>query len=299
MFNGLYTALITPFKKDFSLDEEGLIELIDEQLKAKVEGIVLLGTTSESPTLTLEESKRILEIATHHVQKCLKIIVGVGENGTQKTLDKLSWVQKYPIDAVMAVSPYYNKPTQEGLFYHFRALAEQSHLPIMLYNHPGRTGVHLHVNTLEKLLDYPLIMGLKETYLEKEHLKRLFSLKEQKRSDFSLLCGCDDFLFNWMQIGGNGSVCVTSNFCPQEMEYFISLCLEKKWDMAQKLFDQLKELIDFTSIESNPIPIKALLKVHHKPSGPLRLPMTSLHPQHANKLKEVLDTFNEEFACHS
>ncbi len=295
---GLYTAMVTPFLHEM-VDENGLIELIHEQLAAQVEGLVFLGTTGEAPTLTEKESKRIVEIAIQEVQGATPIIVGTGTNCTMTTIEKTKLAEDLGADIALVISPYYNCPTQSGLLRHFEQLLDQTNLPILLYNHPKRTGVNLELPTLLELAKHEKILGLKEANSDPKHLNALFKSFKTFEGNFSLLCGCDERIYDWMTQGMKGSVSVISNACPLPIKNMISLLLQDKHGEAKNLFDQWSALIDFCSIETNPIPIKTLLNELGLPSGEPRLPLVPLSEYHRIQLKEAIKQSPLDLICKS
>lgn len=292
---GLYTAMITPFTQG-KLDEEGLVRLIHRQLEAKVDGLVFLGTTAESPTLTEKEAQRVLEIAVKEVKGATCLIVGTGTNCTQTTIDKTNKAMDLGADMALIISPYYNCPTQNGLLKHFEHILEKTNLPLILYNHPKRTGVHLELTTLIELSKHEKIRGLKETYGDKKHLDLLFQTFKE-HAYFTLLSGCDEEIYDWMSRGMRGVISVLSNAYPKALKALVQALLKKEAFQAKELFDRALPFIDFCRLETNPIPIKALLNGLGLPAGSPRLPLCDLSEDHYKILEEILETSSLEPVC--
>ncbi len=215
MLKGIYTALITPFQNNGSLDKEGLRKNLHDQLKSGIHGLTLLGTTAETPTLTQQEQEEILSIALEECQGKIPLMVGTGSNSTDKTIAQTKWAESMGADSALIVTPYYNKPTQEGIYRHYVAIAEATSLPFYLYNIPGRTGVAIQPNTLQRLAQIPTCIGIKES------TGNILSVGEMRqvvdREDFAILSGDDVLLLPFLTLGGDGGISVTSNIAPEPM----------------------------------------------------------------------------------
>jgi 4-hydroxy-tetrahydrodipicolinate synthase len=287
-FKGLYTALITPFTDDDELDEDGLNILLQNQLNSQVDGIVILGTTGEAPTLAENEKKQIIDITK---KKCLgkaSLIIGTGCYSTRRTIENMLKAENAGADAALVVTPYYNCPTQEGLYLHFKAIAEASNLPIILYNIPGRTGQNIHLDTLKKLLDIPSIKGIKEASGNILQINDVIRLVKSIRPDFSVLSGDDALTLPLMALGGDGVISVVSNIFPSEVKDLIHAMNIENLTMAREIHSDLMPYIKMAFLETNPIPIKAMHKLLKMPSGKCRLPLSELCEEHRKKIEADL-----------
>lgn len=273
-FEGLYTALITPFKEDGSLDEEGFRLLVKRQVRAKVDGILVLGSTGESPTLSEAEGECLISIAREESQGKTALIVGVGTNSTALSIAKAKKAQGLGADGLMVVNPYYNRPTQEGLYCHFHEVAKETDLPIILYNHPGRTGVNIKLDTLKKLSEIENIVAVKDCSGSiQQVIEYCYAFKE---SHFSLLTGCDPDTLAVMAVGGRGVLSVVSNLVPEQMVEFVNTIRKGDLKKARELHYRLMPIYRAAELESNPIPIKYMMKRAGLPAGDGRLPLTPL-----------------------
>ncbi len=290
-FTGLYTALITPFKRDGSLDEEGLLLLIQRQLQADVDGIVILGTTGEAPTLTDQEKKRVIQLARAAWPK-KSLVVGTGTYSTRETIRNTQEAKDLGADCALLVSPYYNKPTQEGLYLHFKAVANAVNIPILLYNIAYRTGVSQHLETILKLAEIENICGIKETSPHLNATSHLIWESKKRRPGFVVLSGDDELNFPIIALGGDGAVSVISNLFPEKVSEMINLALGNQISLAREIHYQLLALCRGASLETNPIPIKAALQSCGLPSGNPRLPLTPLAEMHRLELLKILDTMD-------
>ncbi len=282
---GLYTALITPFDPNGSVDLAGLRQNIEEQIAAHVAGIVLIGSTGEATTLTSDEEKEMIKVAAEVIDSRATFVVGIGSPSTQQCLKKLEVATTQGADAVLVLSPYCNKPTQEGLYHHFQALANAKQAPIVIYNHPGRCGVSVALDTLRRLLPHSNIVGFKDSsgdlgyYME---LSRLF------RNELQIFSGDDAFAYSHLGLGASGLFSVASNLFPHVMAKLVALVMERRFDEALSLHYKLLPLFNALNSETNPIPIKKGMELLGKPSGAPRLPLTPLSPSHTSTLEKLL-----------
>ncbi len=298
MIKGTKTALITPFLDDGSLDEKGLEKLIGMQNEGKVDGIVLLGTTGEAPTLTTEERERAIRIAKANIAPSLSLWIGTGSNCTQKTIEETKRAQQLGADGALIVTPYYNKPTQEGLYAHYAAIARATELPIILYNVPGRCSVTLSVSTIVKLAKIPTICGIKEASGNLLQMMDLIEAITPNRSDFAILSGDDALTLPLMAVGGHGIVSVVSNLVPEDVSELVQACFKGNFEEAKKIHYRLLPLFRAAFIETNPIPIKTLMRFAHLPSGPCRLPLSTLEPENERKLRHLYETLKLPLLAH-
>jgi len=287
MFTGVFTAIVTPFK-DGKVDEKTFKELIRFGIEQGVSGIVPCGTTGESPTLSHDEHKRVVELTVSEVSGQVKVIAGTGSNSTEEAIDLTQHAKSVGADAVLLVSPYYNKPTQEGLYQHFKKIAEVVDIPIILYNIAGRTAVNIENATVKRLSEIPNIVGVKEAsgnILQMSEVIRLCG------PDFDVLSGDDQMTFPLMALGGKGVISVVSNIIPNKMCSLVRLMLEGKVAEARAIHFEIYELCQAMFIETNPIPVKAVLGLMGKLTPEYRLPLCPPAEANLEKLKGILDKY--------
>ncbi len=286
---GAMTALITPFKNG-NIDEAKYAELIKRQIDNGIDVVVPVGTTGESATLSHDEHKRCIEIA---VEVCkgtdTKVMAGAGSNSTAEAIDLASFAQKAGADAILSVAPYYNKPTQEGLYRHYKAIVESVDIPVLLYNVPGRTGVDIKPETIFRLFDeVPNIYGVKEATGSIERTVELLA----KRPELYVISGDDAINYPIIANGGMGVISVTANLLPDRMSMLVHAGLAGQFDTAKMINDELFELNKVLFIESNPIPIKAAMYI----AGLLdtleyRLPLVEPSKENMKKIEAVLQKY--------
>jgi 4-hydroxy-tetrahydrodipicolinate synthase len=287
MFKGVFTAIITPFKEDGSLDEECLKKLIDFNIESGVSGIVPCGTTGESPTLSHDEHDRVIELTVKHVNKRVPVIAGTGSNSTAEAIRLTKHAEEAGADACLLVNPYYNKPTQEGLYRHFKAIADAVKIPCIVYNIKGRTAVNVETPTLMRLIkDCNNIVAVKEASGNINQMKEVIA---QRPEGFSVLSGDDNITLELIKAGGNGVISVASNIVPDRMVAMVKAALDGNFDEAEKLNNVLAPLFEAEFIETNPIPMKAALAMKGMCEEVYRLPMCELRPENKEKLKKVLE----------
>jgi len=285
---GAMTALITPFKNG-KVDEETYASLIQRQIDNGIDWVVPVGTTGESATLTHEEHKACIEIAVDVCKNSTtKVLAGAGSNSTHEAIDLAKFAQKKGADAILSVSPYYNKPTQEGLYAHYKALASSIEIPLVLYNVPGRTCSNIEVDTAIRLFkDVENIIAIKEATGKIENVVALCS-----KSDISILSGDDAINYPIMASGGSGCVSVTSNLLPNRIAELIHSALKGDFDTSRAINEELYELNKILFIQSNPIPIKyAMYEAGLIPTLEYRLPLCSPNEESAKKIREVLKKY--------
>ncbi len=287
MFTGLLTALITPFTPSASsIDWDALLHLIDIQLDAQVDGIVLLGTTGEAPTISYQEKEKMLEMLIHYVKGRGKVIIGTGTNCTKTTIKYSQMAETFGADALLVVNPYYNKPTQKGLYEHFLAIADAVRIPVILYNIPGRTAINLSLDTIEALSQHPNISGIKEASGDIGQITRICETFKQ-RTDFTVLSGDDAITDRLIRLGGDGVVSVVSNILPHDMKQWVQALLDGEDHLANTLrSSKLERFFEACCIETNPIPIKTLMAAQGLCNESFRLPMTTMHPENKHRLFE-------------
>ena len=288
VFRGTATAIITPFKKDGSIDEPALRRFVDFQIKGGVEALVPLGTTGEYPTLTLQEQQRVIEIVIEQAKKRVKIFAGAGSNNTAEVIEKTRFVKHAGADAALVVGPYYNKPTQNGYFQHFMAIADAVDIPLIIYNVPGRTSGNIEAATLLRMAEeIPNVVMVKEASC---NMAQIMEIARNKPKNFSLLSGDDALAYSIIALGGDGCISVVSNEVPKEYSHLMRLCLKGKWNEALQLHYRLLPLMDVNFIESSPIPVKTALAMMGLIEESFRLPMVPITEPNRVKVKKVLES---------
>lgn len=288
MFSGCYTAIVTPFKATGvkpEVDYEAYIKLVEMQNQGRVAGVVACGTTGESPVLSHEEHNRVIEITVEHCKS--QVIAGTGSNCTWEAIEMTKHAEDVGAHATLQVCPYYNKPSQEGLFRHFSAIAEAVDMPIILYNIPGRTSREIAPETMAKLKEeYSNIIGVKEASGREEVWKKI---KELCGDDFLILSGNDSDTYQLMKdFSAKGVVSVASNIIPEKMQEFVELGLRGDFDKMKEEHNKLKPLFDVLFIDTNPIPVKEAMRMLNMPAGGFRLPLCETSEENRQKIREVL-----------
>jgi len=286
-FRGIFTALVTPFRGD-QLDEEGLAQNIRAQIKAGITGIVLLGTTGETPTLTEEEQEKIIRIGVREAKNKTLVIVGTASNSTQETIALTKKAKELGADAALIVAPYYNKPTQEGLFLHYEAIATQVDIPILVYNIQGRTGVNIETATLLRIAALPNIVGVKEASGNIGQIADVIQIVKGRYPSFSVLSGDDAVALPLIALGGDGLISVASNLMPERVVALIDAALDGRFDDSRKIHEDLLPFFRLQFVETNPIPIKEAMQLCGLPAGNCRLPLCGLQQKNREKLAELL-----------
>ena len=270
MFKGAHTALITPFKGG-QIDEESFRSFIDFQISEGIHGLVPVGTTGESPTLSHEEHKLAVELCVQQADKRVPIIAGTGSNNTEEAIDLTRHAESAGADAALVVTPYYNKPTQKGLYSHFEAISKSTKLPIIIYNIPGRSIVDMSNETMKSLFKIENIVGVKDAT---SNIHRVYESKTVIGENFNQLTGDDATTLAFMTYGGHGSISVTSNIAPKLCSKFMQLCLSKDFAEAAKINDKLMPLHHALFVESSPGPVKYAASKLGLCGEEIRLPLT-------------------------
>jgi 4-hydroxy-tetrahydrodipicolinate synthase len=284
-FRGTYTAIVTPFK-DGALDEAALERVVKLQIKAGVDGIVPVGTTGESPTLDYEEHIRVIELAVKFAAGKIKVMAGTGGNSTKEAIYLTTAAEQAGADASLQVAPYYNKPTQEGLFQHFHAIARSTKLPIVLYSIPGRCGIEIGVDTVNRLAhDSVNIVGIKEAG---GNADRVSQLRAALGPDFCILSGDDSLTLPFMAVGAQGVVSVASNVIPREVAQMVRAFAEGKISLAQKMHAKYYPVFKDLFIETNPVPVKAALAMMGVVQEEYRLPLVPMSAKNRDTLRNTL-----------
>ena len=285
MFEGSFVALVTPFKDDESLDEAKLKELIEFQIDGGTHGIVPCGTTGESPSLSEEEHDRVIELTVETVNGRVPIIAGTGSNSTTRTLRATEHAKAAGADAALIVTPYYNKPNQQGLYAHYMKIADNVDIPIVIYNVPGRCGTDILSDTVAQLAEHPNIVGLKEATGE---LKRASEVVSMCPDDFVVLSGDDINTLPILSVGGKGVISVVANIDPADIAETCNAFKAGNIELARKLHYKTMQLAVDLFIETNPIPAKTALMLMGKLNGKLRLPLAPLTPANQETLRQTL-----------
>ncbi len=285
-FAGTGVAIITPFKKDLSIDFEGLEKQIEHLIANGVNYLVVLGTTGESVTQTESEKEELVKFIIEKVNKRIPIVLGIGGNNTQALVNKIKKTDFSQIDAVLSVAPYYNKPTQEGLYQHFKAIAEACPVDIILYNVPGRTCSNINAETTVRLArDFNNIVAIKEASGD---FSQVMNIITDKPKDFIVVSGDDAITLPLMSVGVSGVISVVANGFPKEFSNMVQLALNNKFNEAEEIHYKLLELINYLFVEGNPAGIKATLEILGIIENNLRLPLVPVSKQTYEKLDELI-----------
>jgi 4-hydroxy-tetrahydrodipicolinate synthase len=284
MFQGSIVAIVTPFKKG-KVDEEALGDLIEWHIAQGTNGIVPCGTTGESATLDYKEHYRVIEITVKTVNKRVPVIAGTGANATDETIMITKQAKKLGASAALLVSPYYNKPTQEGLYRHYKAVAESVDLPIVLYNVPGRTAVNILPSTVARLAEIDNIVAIKEATGDMKQVSEVIRLCGNR---ITVISGDDFTTLPLLALGGKGVISVSANVAPKDVSMMCSLWLKGQYDRARAIHYKLEPLNTAMFIETNPIPVKTALAMMGKIHEEFRLPLCEMYPANKDKLRKVL-----------
>ncbi|MGO8942361.1 MAG: 4-hydroxy-tetrahydrodipicolinate synthase [Syntrophobacteraceae bacterium] len=286
MIGGAIVAIVTPFRGG-EVDEAGLRELIEFQIANGTHGIVPCGTTGESPTLSHKEHARVVEIAIEQTAKRVPVIAGTGSNSTEEAIALTGHAKKAGADAALMISPYYNKPTQEGLYRHFEKVAKAVDIPIVLYNIPGRTASNIEPATIARLSKIDNIVGVKEA---SGSMKQITDIIALCADDFIVVSGEDYLTFPLMCVGGKGVISVVSNVAPLEMADLCNLFFDGKFEESRRLYYKLLPLLHGLFIETNPAPVKAALAMMKKiESEEVRLPLVTMGQDNKERLRKILE----------
>ncbi len=291
MFAGAHTALITPFDEKGIIDTDSYRAIIDDQFAAGISGVVPAGTTGESATLSAEEHRRVIEIAVRHTAKRGLVIAGTGSNSTREAVDLTQAAEQAGADAALLVTPYYNKPSQEGLYQHYRAIAQSTDLPLMLYSIPGRCHIEIEVDTCVRLAaDCPNIKSIKEAGGVTERVRLL---RKELPEEFEILSGDDALTVDFMKEGAVGIVSVVSNIAPKVMADLSKAMLEGRIGDAEAIHQKYLPLfVDMLKVDTNPVPIKAAMAIAGKSRDSLRLPMVALAEEKRPDLEALLKSLD-------
>jgi len=285
MFTGCGTALVTPFARDFTLDEPALGRLVRRQIEAGIDFLVPCGTTGERPTLSRAEHLRVVEITVAESRGKVPVLGGAGGYNTAEVIELAQELAQIGVDGILSVTPYYNKPTQEGLFQHYSAIASSVSLPIVVYSVQGRTGVNVEPATLARLAQIDNIVGVKEA---SGNISQMASVIQLTPPEFLVLSGDDAITLPLIALGGRGLVSVAANEIPREMTQLVHYCMDGDFVSARELQRRLLPLMDVNFVESNPIPVKAAMGLMGLLEPVYRLPMVAPKPENLEKIRTVL-----------
>ncbi len=285
MFDGLSTALITPFRDD-AIDEAALRQLVERQIAAGVDQLVPCGSTGESATLSHIEHGKVIEIVVSTARGRVQVLAGTGSNNTREAIELTQHAKAVGADGALLISPYYNKPTQEGIYEHYRTIAEQTQFPLVTYNIPGRTGSNILPSTIARLADVPHIVGVKEACGDIEQIAEVVALSHD---GFAVLSGDDALTLPILSVGGRGAISTASNIAPTEVGELIRACRDNDFARARAIHYRLLPLFEVLFCETNPIPTKCALELMGLiESAEVRLPLTPITEANRERLQFVL-----------
>jgi 4-hydroxy-tetrahydrodipicolinate synthase len=284
MFTGVITALVTPFRGD-ALDEDALRRLVSEQIAAGIDGLVPVGTTGESPTVTNEEHIRIIKVVVEESRKRVPVIAGTGSNSTKEAIELSRAAKEVGADGMLLVTPYYNRPTQDGLYRHFKAILDEVSLPTVVYNVPGRTGCDILPETAARLCDLPQVVAIKEATGSAQRAAQIISRCGDR---LTVLSGDDATAFPLYALGAKGCISVISNVVPADMSAMWDAAAAGDWARAKALHYKLFAISEGLFIEANPIPVKAALAMMGKISEEIRPPLYPMAGANRDKVKKIL-----------
>lgn len=287
---GVGVALITPFREDESVDYEALIRIVDYQIQNNIDYLVVLGTTGETPTLTEDEKKKIIEVVVYQVGGRIPIVLGLGGNNTRAIVEKLKTDSFEGIDAILSVVPYYNKPSQEGIYQHYKAIAEASKLPIILYNVPGRTGVNMTAETTLRIAnEFKNVVAIKEASGD---MTQMDDIIKRKPELFDVISGDDGITFPLITLGAIGVISVIGNAFPREFSRMTRLSLEGDYQSALKIHHSFSELFNLLFVDGNPAGVKCMLHMMGYIENKLRLPLVPTRITTFEQIRLVLNELN-------
>ncbi len=286
---GSIVALVTPFDRNGNIDVARLQQLTEWHISMGTDVILVGGTTGESATLTHEEHHQVMDVVLHQADGRIPIICGAGSNATHEAISLSRHAEKAGADAILSICPYYNKPTQEGLFQHFKTIAESTSLPIIIYNVPGRTGVNLAASTLMRLAQIPNIIGIKEA---SGNLSQIMEILKDRPDGFLVFSGDDALTLPLLSLGADGVISVAANEIPREMKEMVHAAFRGDWARARELHFRYLPLMEINFLETNPIPVKTALAMMGKIEESFRLPLVAMQPANRERLRSMLLELN-------
>ena len=289
---GMGIALVTPFKADGSVDYEALVKLVEYQVQNGTDYLVVLGTTAETPTLTETEKAEIKRLVVTQVRRRVPVVLGVGGNCTRAVVDTLRQTDLQDVDAILSVVPYYNKPSQEGIFRHYEAIAEATTRPVILYNVPGRTGTNMTAETTLRLArTFRNIVAVKEA---SGNIKQMNDIIKNKPADFQVISGDDGITYPLIALGAVGVISVIGNAFPREFSRMVRLALEGDYDNARVIHSRFMELFDLLFVDGNPAGVKSMLNMMGFIENRLRLPLVPTRLTTYEKIREILNRLQDK-----
>ena len=289
---GMGIALVTPFKADGSVDYEALVKLVEYQVQNGTDYLVVLGTTAETPTLTEMEKAEIKRLVVTQVRRRVPVVLGVGGNCTRAVVDTLRQADLQDVDAILSVVPYYNKPSQEGIFRHYEAIAEATTRPVILYNVPGRTGTNMTAETTLRLArTFRNIVAVKEA---SGNIKQMNDIIKNKPADFQVISGDDGITYPLIALGAVGVISVIGNAFPREFSRMVRLALEGDYDNARVIHSRFMELFDLLFVDGNPAGVKSMLNMMGFIENRLRLPLVPTRLTTYEKIREILNRLQDK-----
>ncbi len=289
MFRGAFVAIVTPFR-DGEIDEEAFRELIEFQIENGTHGIVPCGTTGESATLSYEEHKKVVKMAVEQVRGRVPVLAGAGSNSTREALELITYAKEVGADGALVITPYYNKPTQEGLYQHYSFLARETGFPIVIYNVPSRTGVDILPETVARIAsEHKNVVGVKEATGSVRRTTEI--LEKVERDDFSILSGDDFIVYPLICVGAKGVISVVSNILPDKMAQLVDAALNGDHERARALHYELQPACRAMFLETNPIPVKTALAMMGKIKEEIRLPLCRMGESNRERLREILASY--------
>ena len=289
---GMGIALVTPFKADGSVDYEALVKLVEYQVQNGTDYLVVLGTTAETPTLTETEKAEIKRLVVTQVRRRVPVVLGVGGNCTRAVVDTLRQADLQDVDAILSVVPYYNKPSQEGIFRHYEAIAEATTRPVILYNVPGRTGTNMTAETTLRLArTFRNIVAVKEA---SGNIKQMNDIIKNKPADFQVISGDDGITYPLIALGAVGVISVIGNAFPREFSRMVRLALEGDYDNARVIHSRFMELFDLLFVDGNPAGVKSMLNMMGFIENRLRLPLVPTRLTTYEKIREILNRLQDK-----
>ncbi len=292
-FRGMGVALITPFKQDYSVDFEALGKLIDYQIKGGADYMVVCATTAETPTLSAKERNEVIRFAVNQINGRIPVVIGLGGNNTMAIVESLKTEDFTGVDAILSVVPYYNKPSQEGLYQHYKTISENSPLPVILYNVPGRTGVNMTAETTLRIArDCKNVIAIKEA---SGNINQMNDIIKNKPADFMVISGDDGITFPLITMGAVGVISVIGNAFPAEFSKMVRLALNGDYESARQIHHKFTELFDLLFVDGNPAGVKCMLSMMGFVENKLRLPLVPTRITTMEKMRQVLDDLNIKY----
>ena len=285
-FQGAYTAMVTPFDRDGKVDEEGLRANVNFQIEKGIHGLVPVGTTGECATLSYEEHNRVTEVTVDAARGKVPVLAGTGSNSTWEAIMLTKHAKEVGADGALIVVPYYNKPTQAGLYEHYKKIAEEVDIPQVIYNIPSRTGVNMEAETVARLAEIGNIVGIKEASCNMDQIMRIIDLTRGR--DFSVISGEDSLTLSILGLGGEGVISVASNIVPDRIAKLVDTFMAGDLETSRRIHFELMPIFKAMFIETNPGPVKAAMDMMGMAAGNLRLPLVEMRPENREKLRKVL-----------